>query len=82
MHVEEIQAEPSLIQTMLAREELETKDYVPQILVALRKFRDKHGRTWKAQLRSLWNTGRDEGPLRMARNIIGPSGLDKIKFEE
>lgn len=44
----------------------------------LRDFAKEHGRTWKSKLRWLWTSGKDEGLLRQARNIIGPSGLDKI----
>lgn len=46
---------------------------------ALANFAREHGRTWKAALRALWNSGKDEGLLRQARNIIGPSRLDRIK---
>lgn len=37
-------------------------------------------RNWKAELRARWNLGMDTGELRRARNIIGPSGLEKIKL--
>lgn len=52
----------------------------PEVIERLRAFKGEHGRTWKAKLRSLWNQGKDEGLLRQARNIIGPSRLDKIKI--
>lgn len=52
----------------------------PEILDRLKAFAAEHGRTWKAQLRRLWNTGRDSGLLRQARNQIGPSGLDRIRL--
>ena len=45
---------------------------------AVEKFRDENGRTWKHRLRQLWTAGQDEGPLRLARNIIGSSGLDNF----
>ena len=55
--------------------------YIPSGMVAaLRQFRDLHGRKWKAALRSLWESGLDEGVLRQARNLIGPSGLDRLKL--
>ncbi len=41
-------------------------------------FAAEHGRTWRAKLRSLWNSGKDDGLLRQARNIIGPNNLDRI----
>lgn len=46
----------------------------------LRQFAAENGRTWRAKLRRLWNTGKDEGLLRQARNIVGPSKLDKLRF--
>lgn len=42
------------------------------------RFASENGRTWKAKLRQLWTSGKDEGLLRQARNIIGPSGIDRI----
>jgi len=50
------------------------------IMERLRQFAQENGRTWRAKLRHLWNIGQDEGLLRQARNTIGPSGLDKVKF--
>lgn len=50
------------------------------VIKALRTFRDLHGRKWKAALRALWDSGLDEGVLRTARNLIGPSGLDKVRL--
>ena len=49
-------------------------------LAELRTFTDKEGRTWKAKLRQLWleNGDVDNPALRRVRNIIGPSGLDKV----
>ncbi len=41
-------------------------------------FAREHGRTWKSALRSLWTSGKDEGYLRIARNTLGPTGLDGI----
>lgn len=40
---------------------------------ALNRFAVKHGRTWRAKLRALWNTGKDErvadgAYLRQIRN--------------
>jgi hypothetical protein len=48
--------------------------------MALKKFAMSNGRTWKAALRTLWTTGRDEDLplLRQCRNVIGPNGLDRI----
>ncbi len=39
----------------------------------------EHGRTWKAQLREEWLQGADT--LRWARNILGPSGLSKVRLD-
>lgn len=47
---------------------------------ALREFAAAHGRTWKSKLRDLWTSGRDEGPLRQARNVLGPSGLHAYRL--
>jgi hypothetical protein len=51
-----------------------------QAMKALQEFAKENGRTWKAKLRSLWNSGKDEAGLRLARNIYGPSGLDRFKL--
>jgi hypothetical protein len=55
-------------------------DFQPEIMERLKQFAKENGRNWKSKLRALWNTGKDEGLLRLARNTIGPSGLDKVKF--
>lgn len=55
---------------------------------ALIHFRDRHGRYWKAALRTLWSSGRDanhpDGPaLRRLRNQGGPAwlaGLDASRM--
>lgn len=52
----------------------------PEQQSALSTFAERNGRYWKAALRRLWDTGRDErepnGPLlRQVRNTLGPSGL-------
>jgi hypothetical protein len=46
--------------------------------VAVAEFRAANGRQWKSKLRALWNSGKDTGDLRLARNVLGPSGLDSI----
>ena len=51
------------------------------VLERLRRFKTEHGCIWKSQLRKLWTSGKDEALLRLARNIIGPSGLDTIDLE-
>lgn len=43
--------------------------------LAIVEFRAANGRTWKRRLLALWQSGRDSGDLRLARNVIGPSGL-------
>lgn len=50
----------------------------PEVKATIAAFAAEHGRTWKAALRALWNSGRDEGNLRWARNSLGPSRLDRI----
>lgn len=47
---------------------------------ALKVFARENGRTWRAKLRGLWASGRDEGQLRILRNVLGPSQLDKVKL--
>jgi hypothetical protein len=42
---------------------------------ALRDYAKENGRNWKAKLRALWESGKDEGYLRQARNRIGPRAL-------
>jgi len=37
----------------------------------------EHGRTWRARLREEWGSGSDL--LRQVRNIIGPSGLSRVR---
>jgi hypothetical protein len=51
---------------------------INEVRFALAVFARDHGRQWKAALRHLWSIGKDEGYLRHARNLIGPTGLDKI----
>ena len=46
--------------------------------MAVRDFAKVHGRNWRATLRALWDSGKDEGPLRAARNAIGPSRLSNV----
>ena len=52
----------------------------PEVVAAVIAFANANGRTWRAKLRSLWNSGRDTGLLRQARNTIGPSGIDRLKI--
>lgn len=49
-----------------------------EMRLRIKQFADQNGRTWKSKLRALWTSGKDEGLLRQARNIIGPSGLDRV----
>ena len=53
-----------------------------EVIPALTEFKRAHGLRWKAALRNLWLTGRDEGALRQARNMIGPNRIDKIRLED
>jgi hypothetical protein len=54
-----------------------------EVMDRLREFARTYGRRWRAELRGWWVRGSDaDDPLlRRARNIIGPSGLDRIKIE-
>lgn len=59
---------------------MDNRDYKAEALEAVRKFASENGRLWKSKLRRLWTSGRDEAGLRLARNIFGPSGIDKLKL--
>lgn len=48
-------------------------------LSAIHTFRAANGRGWRAKLTALWARGEDEGDLRLARNVVGPSGLRAIR---
>jgi len=53
----------------------------PEVIRRVKEYKEVNGRNWKAKLRALWSSGNDvDSPLlRQARNLIGPSGLDRIK---
>lgn len=53
-----------------------------EVFQAVRDFARANGRTWRSKLRALWVSGKDEGPLRSARNLIGPSRIAKVFPEE
>lgn len=54
-------------------------DCVPEEVKArVAEFARENGRTWKSALRHLWIQGKDDGLLRQARNLIGPTRLDGI----
>ena len=49
------------------------------MLAALRRYAADNGRCWKSNLRADWSADRDLGePLRRVRNILGPSGIERI----
>lgn len=54
----------------------------PEVTARLRVFKREHGARWKAALCELWMQGQDwdDSELRRARNLIGPSGLYKLKL--
>lgn len=54
------------------------RDYETEAMEAVLEFATRHGRCWRSKLRMLWTSGKDGAGLRLARNIIGPSGLDKL----
>ncbi len=51
------------------------------MLDTLQEFAASNGKQWRAKLRRLWTTNGDtsNANLRRLRNVIGPSGLSKIK---
>ena len=56
-----------------------------QQLNALREFAQRHGRTWKAKLKSAWASGKDEqlpnaAFLRQIRNDFGPLWLTRFNL--
>jgi hypothetical protein len=56
---------------------------VPQrVLERLQSFKAEHGNRWKSMLCELWFHGKDadDCELRQARNMIGPTGLYKLKL--
>lgn len=56
-------------------------DVPPEVTSALRSFKASNGARWKSKLRDLWESGQNNDELlQQARNIIGPTRLDKIKL--
>lgn len=63
----------------------ETKP-TPEQHEALRRFAERHGRTWKAKLVSAWLSGKDDrmqdgALLRQVRNQLGARWLRGFKLE-
>lgn len=52
----------------------------PEDIEAISEFARAHGDRWRNALRQLWETGKDEGSLRRARNVIGPTDLAKVIY--
>ena len=48
---------------------------------AIASFAYLHGKRWKFALVRLWTSGKDDGLLRQARNMIGPRRLYKITVD-
>ena len=48
---------------------------------ALLDYARRHGRTWKASLRSDWQQARQAGVLQQLRNVGGPSWLQTVKVD-
>lgn len=45
-------------------------------VIALRAFKQEHGRNWKAKLTDLWYNGKPIAPeLQQVRNTLGPHWL-------
>jgi len=59
-------------------------DIPKDVKAALKKFKAKHGRTWKSQLSEAWLVGDDQmdQALRQARNVFGPSGLYRLRAKD
>jgi hypothetical protein len=55
---------------------------IPQeIMSALAAWKRENGPRWKSKLRDAWTSGEMLScELQQARNLVGPSGLDKIKL--
>lgn len=51
-----------------------------EVTAALKAYALANGVRWKAKLRALWDSGQDEGPLRQARNLIGPTRIARIRL--
>lgn len=49
-----------------------------EVKSAIAAFAREHGRMWRSELRKLWESGKDEGALRVARNVIGPGKIHNI----
>jgi len=54
----------------------------PEVTARLMAFKRAHGVRWKSALCELWLQGQawNDSELRRARNLIGPSGLYRIKL--
>jgi hypothetical protein len=52
------------------------------VLERLRSFKADHGTRWKSVLCELWFQGQDANDceLRHARNMIGPTGVYRLKI--
>lgn len=61
---------------------LERCDTPAEIVDALRTYRDQNGSRWKAKLSDAWMRGDDLGQsLQLARNVIGPRRLYKLRLD-
>lgn len=58
------------------------KDLSDEQKTALSEFAKKNGRCWKNVLVWFWNSGEDSGALRQVRNVLGPSGVARLKTAE
>lgn len=67
--------------SLIGHEQGRTCPLTPELAEVLSTYALEHGRTWRAALRDLWTSGRDEGNLRQLRNIVGPGGLSRIDME-
>lgn len=50
----------------------------PETLAALKAFVADNGVRWRAKLREAWTRG--EPVLQEVRNMVGPTGLDRLKI--
>ena len=61
------------------------KSLTVEQLAALHRFSEHHGRQWKAKLKSLWASGKDDTQpdgalLRQIRNDLGPKWLSRFSL--
>lgn len=64
---------------------MSTPELTPEQRTRLIEFAEQHGANWKAKLKRLWWSGKDEQQkdghlLRQVRNSVGPHRLNDVRF--